>query len=172
MSTAQVTWGIAKRSLLLIPRLPSTFVPNLLMPIFIMVAFSGAFAGIANLPGFPAEKMIDWMVPMAAVQGAAFAGVTTGMAVARDLQNGFYDRFLASPASRTSLLLGPIVAAMFRSLMPFTLLVTIGFFAGANFHDGIFGVVALALACLGVAVVGAGWSLTLALNSSRSRSRR
>ena len=67
MSSLQVTWGIAARSLKLIPRLPSTFVPSLVMPVFFTISFAGAFSGLVLLPGFPAEKIIDWFLPMTTI---------------------------------------------------------------------------------------------------------
>jgi ABC-2 type transport system permease protein len=163
VSSLRVTWGIAERSLKLIPRVPSTFLPSVIMPVFLVTAFAGAFSGLVLLPGFPADKAIDWFLPMATLQGAAFAGITTGMAVARDLENGFYDRFLSSPAPRASLLAGPLLASALRSLIPITLLLTIAVLANANFHGGLAGVGTLLIACIGVATIGGAWAVGLAL---------
>ncbi|MDQ4065940.1 MAG: ABC transporter permease [Actinomycetota bacterium] len=160
---ANVTWTIAKRSVILISRLPSAFFPSLIMPVFLTISFSGAFSGIVNVPGFPAEKALDWFIPMTTVQGAAFTGVTTGMGLVRDLESGFYDRLLASPASRSSLLSGTLLAAMFRSLAPLVLLTLIAIFAGATFHAGAASVVMLAIACLGVSLAAGAWAVGLAL---------
>ncbi|MGH2748470.1 MAG: ABC transporter permease [Actinomycetota bacterium] len=165
MSTLEVTWGIAARSLKLIPRLPSTFVPSLVMPVFLLVAFSGAFAGVVNLPLFPASKMLDWILPMSTLQGCAFAGLTTGMGVARDLDNGFYDRLLMSPAPRAALLGGPLVASVLRALFPLTLLLIVGVLAGANFAGGVFGVLVLAFAGLAVALIAGEWAVGVALRA-------
>jgi ABC-2 type transport system permease protein len=163
MSSARIALGIAGRSLKLIPRLPSTFVPSLLMPLFLTISFAGAFSGLVLIPGFPADKTIDWFVPMTTLQGAAFAGVTTGLGVARDLENGFYDRLLASPAARAALLAGPLLAAFLRALIPFTLLVVAAVVGGANFHGGVATIAALAVASLGLAVVAGAWAVGLAL---------
>jgi ABC-2 type transport system permease protein len=163
MSSIRITWGIAERSLKLIPRLPSTFVPSLVMPLFLTVAFTGAFAGLVLLPGFPADKIIDWFIPMTTLQGCLFAGITTGLGVARDLENGFYDRLLASPAPRASLVAGPLLASLLRALIPLTLLTVIAALSGAHFSGGIAGVTSLVVAGLGVAVSGGAWALGLAL---------
>ena len=163
MSTMQVTRGIAVRSLKLIPRVPSTFVPSLIMPIFLTISFTGAFSGLVLLPGFPADKIIDWFIPMTIVQGAAFAGITTGMGVARDLQNGFFDRLLASPAPRRSLVAGPLLAAILRATIPLAILLVVGLIGGAHFKDGLVGVGTLAIAAYGMALVAAGWAVGLAL---------
>jgi ABC-2 type transport system permease protein len=165
MSTAAVTWGIAKRSLMLIPRLLSTFIPSLVMPVFFTIVFAGGFAGIANLPGFPAQESIDWFLPMSALMGAGFAGMTTGMGVARDLEIGFYDRLLASPAPRQALLGGALVAALLRSLFPMTLVLIVGVLWGAHFQAGLAGVGVLALTGMGVAALTATWSIGVALRT-------
>src|SRR5687767_1692840 len=163
MSSMQVTWGIALRSLRLIPRMPSTFIPSLVMPIFLTISFAGAFSGLVFLPGFPADKIIDWFIPMTCVQGAAFAGITTGMGAARDLENGFYDRFLVSPASRPAILGGPLVASVLRAFIPVTLLLGVAVIADAHFYGGLLGIVTLVIACLGIALVAGAWAMALAL---------
>jgi ABC-2 type transport system permease protein len=163
MSTMAVATGIAGRSLKLIPRVPSTFIPSVVMPIFLTIAFSGPFANLVRLPGFPADKIIDWIIPMTMIQGGMFAGITTGMGVARDFENGFYDRFLMSPASRMSLLFGPLLAAMLRALIPFVILLGIAWVSGANFHGGLIGIAVLALAVVGCSVAAGAWAMGLAL---------
>jgi ABC-2 type transport system permease protein len=164
VSSPAVVWGIAERSLKLIPRVPSTFVPSLIMPVFLTIAFAGPFSGLVALPGFPADKIINWVVPMTAIQGAAFAGITTSMAIARDLENGFYDRFLMSPASRTSILWGPLLASVLRSLIPLVLLLVVAVGGRAQFQGGVVASIAsLTLACLGIGLVAGAWGIGLAL---------
>ncbi|HVL63757.1 MAG TPA: ABC transporter permease [Actinomycetota bacterium] len=163
VSSRRITWAIASRSLMLIPRVLSTFIPSLVMPVFLTIAMAGAFSGLVLLPAFPAEKALDWFIPMTTVQGAAFAGITTGMGLARDLDSGFYDRLLLSPATRGALLAGPIVASVLRATIPLTLLVVIAVVSGATFHAGAATVVTLALASFGIALVAGAWSVGLAL---------
>ena len=169
MSTLDITWGITERSLKLIPRYPSTFIPSLVMPLFFLVAFAGAFSAFVDLPGFPADQMLDWVLPMSTLQGCAFAGITTGMAVARDLENGFFDRFTMSPAPRTALLAGPLLASVLRAFFPLTLLPVVGLLAGVNFHEGLYTLVPLAVAGLGLALIAGMWAVGLAL---RARSQQ
>ena len=163
MSSFPVTREIAKRSILLIPRIPSTFAPSVIMPVFLTLSFAGAFSGIVLLPGFPAETSLDWFIPMTTIQGGAFAGVTTGMGVARDLESGFYDRILLSPAPALALVGGPLLAGVLRAMIPLTLLTTIALVGGAHFRDGVWSIAPLAVAAFGVALMGAAWSVALAL---------
>ena len=163
VSTAAVTWGIARRSLMLIPRVPSTFIPSLIMPVFLLVAFTGAFGNLTRIPGFETAEMINWMLPMAAIMGASFAGVTTGIGVARDLETGFFDRLLLSPSSRVSLLTGPMIAGVLRSFLPLTLTLLVGIAWGLDFVDGPAALGMLAIATTGVSLSMAAWSTALAL---------
>lgn len=163
MSAAIIAARVAQRSLILIPRIPSTFIPSLLMPVFLTISFSGQFSGLVDLPGFPAEKIIDWILPMTMVQGSTFAGITTGMGVARDLESGFYDRLLLSPASRSALVAGPLLASMLRALFPLALMPILALLGGANLPGGIAGVGTLAIACFGASLCGGAWALGIAL---------
>lgn len=168
-SVVAVAGTIAARSIMLIPRIPSTFIPSLVMPVFLTIAFSGQFAGVADLPGFPAAKMIDWILPMTILQGSAFAGITTGLGVARDLENGFYDRLLLSPAPRSALLIGPLVASVLRATLPLLLLPLLFFFGGASLPGGRPGLAALLLACWAMSFVGGAWALGVALRLKTTR---
>ena len=165
MSAGRVAAALAGRSLVLIPRVPSTFIPSLIFPIFSVIAFSGAFSAVADLPGFPVPKIIDWMLPMSIVQGAAFAGMTVGLGVARDLEGGFFDRLLLAPVRPIGLVVGPVGAALVRAFIPFVLVLPVGMLAGARLRGGLPGVLTLLAAALGAALISAGWGIGLALRA-------
>lgn len=165
MASVGVSWGIAKRNLMLIPRMPSTFFPSLVMPIFLTISFAGAFSGIVELPGFPAGAALNWFIPMTALQGSAFAGITTGMGMARDFESGFYDRFLASPAPRGALVAGSLMASALRALLPFSLLMLVTVVSGTDVPGGLLGLASLAIAATGVGVIAGAWSVGVALRS-------
>jgi ABC-type multidrug transport system permease subunit len=158
-----VAGQLAGRSLLIIPRVPSTFIPSLIFPVFVVVAFSGAFSAVAQLPGFPVPKMIDWVLPMAIVQGSAFAGITNGLGVARDMEGGFFDRLLLAPVRPIALVIGPMAAAMARAFVPLIIVLGVGLAAGARIPGGIPGTLMLVVAAEGVALMAAGWAVGLAL---------
>lgn len=165
MSTARVSASLAARSLVLIPRVPSTFVPSLIFPIFSVIAFSGAFSAVVNIPGFPVDNVIDWMLPMSIVQGAAFSGITVGLGMARDLESGFFDRLLLAPVRPIGLIAGPMAAAAVRAFIPYALVLAVGLVAGARLPGGVPGALVLLLAAEGTALMGAGWAIGLALRA-------
>ena len=108
-SVLGVAQELARRSLVNIARTPSAVVPTIAMPLFFIVAFSGAFGALTDIPGFPTDNAINWFMPWAIMQGAAFAGMGVCFGIGRDLENGFYDRLLMAPTHRLSLVIGPLV---------------------------------------------------------------
>lgn len=158
-----VARAIAARSLVLVTRIPSAFVPSIVFPVVVTVAFSGAFGGLTMLPGFPTDEMINWMLPMAVVQGAGFAGVGVGFGLVRDIETGFYDRVLLAPTRPVGLVGGLVGAALVRSLVPTSIVLLAGIAVGADLVGGPLTVLALVAACLGVALVASLWAIGLAV---------
>ncbi len=154
--------GIATRSLRNLFRLPSAFMPALLMPTFQMISFSGTYGGVTEIPGFPTDTAINWFLPLAVVMGCSFAGMGVGFSMIRDLETGFYDRLRMAPAPRRALLVGPLIAAWTRALFAIVLVIGIGTIMGARLTDGPLGLLTLTVAGLGIATVGTGWGLGLA----------
>jgi len=85
------------------------------------------------------------------------------MGMARDLESGFYDRLLSSPARRSALLAGPMLAGMLRAFIPLSLMLAFAWIAGASLDGGFLGVLTLVVAGLGIALVASSWALGLAL---------
>jgi ABC-2 type transport system permease protein len=161
-TTLTVVNSLARRNLVNISRLPSAFIPSLVMPIFLTIAFSGAFSAITRLPTFPTHNSLDWFMPLAAIQGSSFGGIGVAFGAVRDLETKFFDRLLMAPAPRSALLLGPMLAGAFRALPPVVLVTTVGFIGGASLPGGPLGLVTLLAGCLGLAVISCGWGLGLA----------
>lgn len=162
--TAAGTWGpsigLLVRSLKRVRRLPSAFLPSLLMPVFQAIAFSGAFAAAVTLAGV--RNSLDWFVPLAAIQGASFGAMGAGFSAILDIQSGFFDRLRMAPMPRRALIVGPMMSAILRALMPVVLVTAVGFLGGMNLPGGPLGVVVLVVAALGTALVASGWGLGLA----------
>ena len=165
-----VSQGLARRSLVNISRTPSAVVPTIAMPLFFIVAFSGAFGALTDIPGFPTDNALNWFMPWAIMQGAAFAGMGVCFGIGRDLENGFYDRLLMAPTHRLSLVVGPLMAAVVRVLLPVVTVSMVGFAAGARLTDGLLGMVTLVLAAEGFAVVAALWGLGVVFRLRTQRS--
>lgn len=159
-----VSAGLAWRSLLLVRRMPSVFLPSLVMPLFILVATAGAFRGIALLPQFDGSSYLAFTIPLATVMGGGFAGINAGMTLARDIEGGFVDRLVASPAPRIALLGGPFMAACARSLFTTTVILVAGLIGGVALPAPGDAAVIYVMAA-GFSVATAAWAMGVALQT-------
>jgi len=163
-NTLAVSWGLAFRSLILVRRMPSVFLPSLIMPLFILVSTAGAFRGISQLPVFGGASYLAFTIPLATVMGAGFAGINAGMTLARDIEGGFVDRLIASPAPRITLILGPLMAAGLRSLFTTTVVLMAGLIGGVGL-PGLFGTLVIYLLAIGFSAATACWAMGVALRA-------
>ena len=164
MPVLRISLGLAARNLLLVRRVPSVFIPSLVMPLFILISTSGAFRGIGALPDFAGASYLAFTLPMAATMGAGFAGVNSGMTLARDLEGGFFDRLQASPAPRIALLSGPLLAAVARSLFTTTVVYIAAMIGGVRL-PGLADTVVVYLLAASFAAVASLWAIGVALRT-------
>ena len=159
--SVQIVGALAWRSIVSVGRMPSAFIPSVLMPIVFVIVFSGAFSAITNLPNFDTDNILNWYAPMTILQGSAFAGLGTAFGTARDLEDGFFDRLLLAPTSRWSIIGGALVASMLRSLLPFALVLLVAVIGGATVPGGVLGVACLLAASTLIAFLAGAWGLGL-----------
>ena len=160
----RISLGLAGRNLLLVRRVPSVFIPSLVMPLFILISTSGAFRGIGALPDFAGSSYLAFTLPMAATMGAGFAGVNSGMTLARDLEGGFFDRLQASPAPRVALLAGPLLAAVARSLFTTTVVYLAAMIGGVHL-PGVADTIVVYVLAASFASVASLWAIGVALRT-------
>ena len=164
MRVLSVSLGLAGRNLLLVRRVPSVFIPSLVMPLFILIATAGAFHGIGALPQFAGESYLAFTIPMAIVMGAGFAGINSGMTLARDLEGGFFDRLQSSPAPRVALVLGPMLAAQARSVLTTVVVFLAGMVGGVMLPGAASALVIFAFALMFAAATSF-WAIGVALRA-------
>ena len=104
----------------------------MLAPTIFMCGLAAVFGNLTQLPGFTTDDYLTFILPVGFLQGAAFTGAATGVNLARDIELGWFDRLLASPAPRGVLLAGTVLSASLRVLMPITLLMIVGFSLGGE----------------------------------------
>lgn len=143
-------------------RVPGAAVPGVLAPTIFFVGLVAVFGSLTGLRGFTADDYQSFLIPVSLMQGAGFTGAATGVNLARDIENGLFDRFLASPAPRWVLLAGLVSSASLRALVPGTFLFVVAMAIGANF-PGLVGLAVAVGAVLGMGVVAACYAVTLAL---------
>jgi ABC-type multidrug transport system permease subunit len=154
--------ALMRRALNEILRVPGAAIPGVLAPTIFFLGLTAVFGNLTLLPGFTTESYQSFLIPISLMQGAGFTGAATGVNLARDIEQGWFDRLLASPAPRPVLLAGLVLSASFRCLLPATVLLAVGFALGAHW-PGPGGLAIALLITMGMAIVAASWGATLAL---------
>jgi ABC-2 type transport system permease protein len=143
-------------------RVPGAAIPGVLAPTIFFLGLTSVFGNLTLLPGFDTDSYASFLIPVSLMQGAAFTGAATGVNLARDIEQGWFDRLLASPAPRPVLLLGLVLSASLRALVPATVLLIVAFSIGAHW-PGLVGLVVAIAIVMGMATVAATWGCSLAL---------
>ena len=154
--------ALMRRALHEILRVPGAAIPGVLAPTIFFLGLTAVFGNLTLLPGFTSESYQSFLIPVSLMQGAGFTGAATGVNLARDIEQGWFDRLLASPAPRPVLLAGLVLSASFRALVPATVLLVIGFSLGVHW-PGAGGLAIALLITMGMAIVAAAWGTTIAL---------
>jgi ABC-2 type transport system permease protein len=157
-----IVWALMRRALNEILRVPGASIPGVLAPAIFLIGLSGVFGAASGLHGFSAANFRTFIIPVSLLQGAGFTGAATGVNLARDIEQGWFDRLLLAPAPRPVILLGIVTSASLRALMPVTFLLAIGFATGVHW-PGVLGLVlAIVLVCT-LAAAGALYASTIAI---------
>lgn len=159
---ATLVWALVRRAANELVRVPAAAIPGVLAPTIFFVGLTSVFGNLTLLPGFDSHSYQSFLVPISLMQGAAFTGAATGVNLARDIENGWFDRLLASPAPRPALLAGMVASASLRALLPATVVLLVAFALGAHF-PGVDGLLIAVLVVMGMAAVAATWGAALAL---------
>ena len=154
--------ALAFRGLNEVVRVPGAAIPSVLAPTIFLLGFVSIFGNLTALPGFTADDFTSFVLPVVLLQGAGFTGAATGVNLARDIEQGWFDRLLASPAPRPVLLAGMIASASVRALLPSTVLLIVAFAMGADF-PGLLGLLVAVGFVSAFAAVAAAWGIVLAL---------
>src|SRR5262249_21180170 len=142
-----VARGVAWRSIHNTLVNPAILVPSIVFPLFFLVAFAGGLSRIADIPNFdykPGYTAFQFVFVF--LQSAAFGGVFTGFAIARDFDSGFARRLLLSAPRRSGIIAGYAIGALLRWTVTGTVVTVAAVIAGMNVYGSgidVFGLVGL-----------------------------
>ena len=157
-----MVWTLMKRGLNEILRVPGAAVPGMLAPTIFLLGLTAVFGNLKDLPGYPTDSFMTFVLPVSFMQAAGFTGAATGVNLARDIEQGWFDRMLVMPVPRWALLAGTVLSASLRVLLPFALLTVVALVLGAHWPGA--GGLSLAVLCGSIfASIAACWGVTLAL---------
>jgi ABC-2 type transport system permease protein len=155
-------WLLMRRAINEVVRVPGAAIPGIAAPALFLLGLTAVFGKLTLLPGFSTSDFMAFILPVSVMQSATFAGAATGVNLARDIEQGWFDRLYVSPLSRPSLLAGHVFSASLRSLMPIAVVVVIAVAFGVGITSVSALVLALVLAAAFAAAIAC-FSIRLAL---------
>jgi ABC-2 type transport system permease protein len=164
VSTWNVVWGVARRTLKNALTNPQILLPTLAFPLFFFTAFAGGLSQVVQVPGFdfpPGYTAFQFVFVL--LQSAAFSGVFTGFGVARDFEGGFAKRLMLAAPRRSGIVIGYALAALVRWSVVAALLTAIAFVAGMNVGGGVVDLVGLFVLAALVNFCGFFWAGGIAM---------
>lgn len=160
LATIGALMGRARNELM---RVPGAAIPGVLAPTIFFLGLNGVFGALIQLRGFDAGTYEAFIVPVSMLQGAGFTGAAAGVNLARDIEGGWLDRLLVSPAPRWVLLAGTVLGASTRALIPATFVLAIALLLGAGW-PGVDGLLVTYVMVAAMAAAAACWGSMLALH--------
>jgi ABC-2 type transport system permease protein len=162
------TAALARRALVNALRRPQFLAPLVVFPSLFLAINVGGLGATRGLEGFPkVDGFLDYQLAAAIVQSLLLGGVGTGIAVALDIEGGFFDRLVASPTPRVAIVMGRVLAASVIAAVQVVYFLVLGFAFGASVKGGVLGV--LCVLAIGI-VAGTGFGAIGVLIALRSRS--
>jgi ABC-2 type transport system permease protein len=160
---------LARRGLAQTFRRPQFIAPIVIFPTLFLIANTGGAGRATQLPGFPhVHGFLDFELPAAMLQSTLLTGVSTGLAIALDIESGFVDRLLAAPIRRSSFVLGRIATTAVLGMLSGCWFLAAGLIGGAHIAGDVPGAL-LVIALMGLAAAAfGGLGAALALKAGRA----
>ena len=153
----RVVAALARRVLIVQRRRSQLLLPTFLLPLLLLAVIASGTSAGRGLRGFPdVSSYLAFVVPGTVTQGTLLAGLTAGIMMAADIEFGFFDRLLASPVRRTSIVLGRLAGVMVLSVVQTIWFLLVAMLFGARYHGGVPGAVgAICIAAITAVAMGA-----------------
>ncbi len=159
-------WVLGIRELRTSIRTPAYLVPNLVVPIFFFFMMVGALEEFAV--GFGIENWEAFQLPVAIMFAAQ--GGSAGLNMVGDIESGYLDKLLVTPASRLSILVGAMTADLLRVTAQATVVLLVGAAIGVHFETGLLGALVLIVlsGLYGLSYSGFGFAMALKTGNAQS----
>jgi ABC transporter DrrB family efflux protein len=130
---------IARRSLAHVRQIPEKLIDVTLQPLMFVLLFGFVFGGVIAVPG---GHYREYLIGGILVQTIAFGLISPATGLATDLTEGIVDRFRTLPMSRSSFLLGHMIAALAAMILAIATLSLSGLIIGWQIHTDLLHAVA------------------------------
>jgi ABC-2 type transport system permease protein len=152
----RVVGALAHRVLIVQRRRAQLLLPTFMLPLLLLAVIASGTSAGQGLRGFPdVSSYLAFVVPGTVTQGTLLAGLTAGIMMAADIEFGFFDRLLAAPVRRTSIVLGRLGGVLVLSVVQTIWFLAVAMLFGARYGGGVPGVLG-AIVLAAITAVGMG----------------
>ena len=161
-----MAWALGQRALRETWRTPEAIVPTLFIPLFFLVVNVGQAAKIfptASTEFLEGQSYAAFQVPSSLLLAASFG--TAALFLVEDIEGGYFDKLRATPISRTSIVLGRLIAEGAKGLLIAAAIVLVALPFGIEIASGPLGFVLIVVLTALWATVFAGFMQLIALTT-------
>jgi ABC-2 type transport system permease protein len=148
-------------------REPIWIVMLLIQPMIWLILYGQLFKNVTRLGGFGTTSYVTFLAPAIVVMNSFFGATWSGMGMITDLDRKVVERFLATPASRLSLVLSQIVRSALTAAIQAIIILLVAVPLGVRVHAGAAGWLVVLAAAILVNSAFAGISQAIALLTRR-----
>ncbi|MDP8901073.1 MAG: ABC transporter permease [Actinomycetota bacterium] len=157
--------ALARRSTVRTLRQPAVLVSALLFPMMFFSINASGLDAASRLPGFPTDSYLDFAFAFPLVQASLFGAITAGSDLARDIENGFFDRLSLTPMRPAALLSGMLAGVVALGLIQGVVFLLFGLLMGVNISSGFLGMLVIVALTVLVALAFGGLGAVLAIRT-------
>ncbi|WP_210494292.1 ABC transporter permease [Patulibacter sp. SYSU D01012] len=163
---SRVVAALGRRALSVQFRRAQLLMPTFVLPLMLLAVIASGTSAGRDLRDFPdIHSYLGFVVAGTLLQGALLAGLTSGIALASDIEGGFFDRLLAAPVRRSSLVLGRLAGTLGLAVLQMAWFLLVALLFGASYPGGVLGALgAAALAALTAVGIG-GLAIAIAIRT-------
>ena len=157
--------ALARRSTVRTLRQPAVIVSALLFPMMFFSINASGLDAASQLPGFPDAPYLDFAFAFPLVQASLFGAITAGSDLARDIENGFFDRLSLTPMRPSALLSGMLAGVVALGLIQGVVFLAFGLLMGVTISSGFPGMLVIVALTVLVALGFGGLGAMLAIRT-------
>jgi len=156
---------LGRRAVREIARYPEATIPALFIPLFFLAVNIGQVSKTfpSSTPFLHGQGYVAFQLPISLMFAVATA--SSGLALVTEIDLGYFDKLLAAPIRRSSIIFGRLTADLVRGILGSTVVLLAGLALGAHMESGILGAVVLVVLAALFGVGYAGFGILVALRT-------
>lgn len=156
---------LSRRAVREIWRIPAATIPALFIPLFFLVVNIGQVSKTfpSSTPFLQGQGYVAFQLPVSLMFAVATA--SSGLALVTEIDSGYFDKLLAAPIRRSSIIFGRLAADLVRGMLGSLVVLLAGLALGAHVESGVLGALVLVILAALFGVGYAGFGILVALRT-------